>query len=339
MSMIPDQLRHSHPDIAHINFKSSKEMKRANSLLKIGRFGKIEEMTHRTSVAEHELRVTKQSIIFSKILLNFDVRLNLRKILFFADRHDDPEILTDDIDAETKRNATPEEKAKMDEEERMAVEKLDNIIPKPLCIRSFPQEFEEYKAQKTIEARIVNYFDKWDGLHEAIHEVVCGNNRKDFKQVILNYKLTLEELNEKNKDWQTDLKKIFGDDFFDFPDPDKLVSKSPNELDYKTAGTFIESVAKGNPKSYIFWLMFTKSLFRIDFLQFTFPGWMDKFPKELLQDIVRVKTKAPFKKTHSGLLIPSTEKDVFNPTFGESLEIDTLESRFDMASKILSGYF
>lgn len=328
-----------HPEIAHINFFSPEELERIRALHAIKRFGSIKEMTHRTSVAEHELRVMSHSFFFAKMLLAQELSIDLRKVSFFADHHDDPEIITGDISALVKRDASEEEKAKMEQDEKTAAEQVDRLVQKPFGLRDFPHEYNEYKSQESLEARIVNYADKWDGLHEAIHEVVCGENKEGFKKVIKDYKPIFEELNIENKDWLDKLKKVFGDDFFDFPDPEKLVPKSPEKLSYKTVGDFIKSIAEGNPRSYFFWLRFNKSLFKLDFLKHTFPGWMDKFPLEILQDIERVKNKAPLKKTHSGLWVPSAHIDIPNITFGESLKLDTLEVQLVMASEILSENF
>jgi len=296
-------------------------------------------MTHRTSVIDHELRVTKQFVVFSKALLALGIYVDLRKGLFYADHHDDPEIVTTDINPIKKRNATQGEKIKMEQDEKAAAREVDRLVQKPLGFDSFPREFEEYKSQKSLEARIVNYADKWDCLHEAIHEVVCGTNKNGFKEVINKYKSTFAELDEKNKNWQNMLKIALGDNFFDFPDPEKLVSRSPDKLEYKTAGGFIKSLAEGNPVSYFFWLRFNKSLFELDFLKYTFPGWINKFPHEILEDIERVRSKASFKKIQSGLFVPSSQIDIANLTFGESLKLNMLETQLAMASRIAGGNF
>lgn len=314
-----------HPDIAHINFFSREEIERATALHAIKRFQAIKEMTHRTSVLEHELRVSKHSIVFSRVLLALGIEVDLPRVLFFADHHDDVEIETGDISTPQKISASQEERVRIEEDEREAAKKVDHLIQKPLLFRSFPEEYEEYKSQKTLEARIVNYADKWDGLHEAIHEVVCGENPKDFKEVINGYRPTFEELGIKNKDWHDKLKVILDNDFFDFPDPEKLTLKSSEKLSYKTVGNFIKSIAEGNPRSYFFWLRSNKSVFGLDFLERTFPGWMDKFPQPTLKDIKRVRDKHPFKTTASGLWVPSTETNIGNLTFGESMELNIFE--------------
>lgn len=333
-TMASERVNLSHPEIAHISFYSREEMERIGALHALRRFSSIEKMTHRTSVAEHTLRVMTHSFFFTKMLLCQGVLVDLKKVNFFADHHDDPEIVTGDISTLKKRDASEEEKAKMEQDEKSAVSKVDRLIQKPLGFRDFPQEYEEYKSQKSLEAQIVNYLDKWDALHEAIHEVVCGENKEGFEQVIRDYRHLFEELNDKNRGWQDKLKTILGNDFFTVPDPDKLAPKFSEKLNYKTAGDFMRSLYDGNPRSYFFWLRFNKSLFKLDFLLRTFPGWMDKFPREILEDIERVRTKAPFKKMPSGLLIPSIEIDLSNLTFGESLGQDTLEVQLVMASQI-----
>lgn len=312
-------------DLAHIDWHSPEEVERAVRLNNILRFGTIEEMTHRTSVLVHEGRVAKGALVISRVLSAQGVAVDLKRVLFLADHHDDIEMETGDIPTPVKESATKEELKKMEEDERVAAEKIDHLVQKPLFFRSFPEEYEEYKSQKTIEARIVSYMDKWDGIHEAIHEVICGDNKETFREVIEKYKPLFVDLMDKNKDWQIKLKNIFGDDFFSVPDPEKLVSKMPIELDYTNVFNFMRSVAQDNPISYFFWLRFNKSLFRLDFLRFVFPGWIDKFPPIVLKDIERVRKKQPFKKSDSGLWVPSNQKNVGNLTFGESLEFDILE--------------
>lgn len=282
-----------HPDIAHIDFHSLEEGERIRRLSRIKRFGTIKEMTHRTSVLEHELRVSRHSTLFAKMLVAFGERMDLKRVLFFADHHDDPELETGDIATSKKRTASKEELSKMEDDERFVTQRIDHLVQKPLGFRSFPEEFAKYKSQKTLEARIVNYADKWDGLHEAIHEVVCGDNQEGFKKVV----------------------------------------------NYNKAIDFIKSIADGNPRSYFFWLRFNESLFGIEFLAYTFPGWIKKFPKEVLTDIERVRTKAPLKRRQSGLWVSSKEIDIFNPTFGESLTRDTLGIQLEMAARIASGRF
>ncbi len=336
--MSSEQFKHLPPiEIAHMDFYSPEQAERVERLHAIKRFGAIKEMTHRTSVWEHTLRVSKHSVLFSKILLVLGVNVDLRRVLFLADHHDDVEIETDDIPTPTKRSATKEQKTQMEADERAAARKVDRLVQKPWGFSDFPKTLEEYKAQKSLEARIVDYADKWDCLHEAVHEVVCGENKIGFKEVIYGYKPTFEDLNKRNEDWQEKLKSILGNDFFDFPDPEKLVPKSPEQLDYATVGNFIKSVAQGNPKSYFFWLRFNKSAFGLDFLKRTFPGWMDRFPQAILKDIERVKDQHPFKTTASGLWIPSTEINIGNLTFGESMKMDLLATQLIMAANLLSS--
>lgn len=252
--MTSEQLGGKINDITHIDFFSVEEVERAQRLHAIKRFGSIEKMTHRSNVFEHALRTSKHSKVFSSILIELGVEVDLGKVLFFADHHDDPEIemVQGDIPTPIKRSATPEERARMEQDERDGAQKVDRLVQKPFGFRAFPIEFKEYKSQKSLEARIVNYADKWDGLHEAVHEVVCGDNKGKFREVIREYKPVFEELNDKNKDWHERLKRLIGDDFFDVPDPDTLVPKLPEELGYKTAGDFMKSIAQGNPTSYFF---------------------------------------------------------------------------------------
>lgn len=192
-----------HPDIAHIDFASSLEIERGNRLHAIPRYGTIENMTHRTTVLLHAIRVANHAKFFARAFMTLSKNqqdIDLRKITFFGDHHDDPEMETGDIPTPLKITATDDEKRVMEANEKLAAAKVDRLVSKPLWARSFPEEFEEYKSQKSLEARMVNYADKWDGLQEAVHEVVCGDNKEKFKKVVEDYGDIFDELNQSNQD-------------------------------------------------------------------------------------------------------------------------------------------
>lgn len=316
--------RIEHPDLAHIDWFSSTEQERALALHGIPRFGTIENMTHRTSVLIHSLRVVQHTIFFSDILGISGLPVDQRKTLFMADHHDDAEIKTGDISGKINRNTSPSDNERIRKEERSAAQSIESIISKPKGFKNYyPTVYEELERQETLEAQIVQFADKWDGLHEAIHEVTCGENRQVFERVIEEYRPVFAKFRKDNEKWQGFIEQATGDpNFFAFPDPGKLASKTPGTLYYSSADSFIKSVAERTTTSYWYWLRCTKSFQRLDFLALTFPGWMDKFPKGILNDIARVKARLPYKETASGLLVPSTVTDPRNLTFGESLAFD-----------------
>ena len=306
-----------HPRMNHIDYFSAAEQVRTEELLAIPRYHKIEKMTHRTNDALHELRVTTLSVMASTMLLHLGVDHDQVEVIFKARHHDDAEIKTGDTPSPVKRNATPEERERMKEEEMKAIEELEWMIPKPKGFDNFAKPFGDYREQKGMVDRLINYWDKFDGLHEAIHEVICGDNPEAFKQVIREYEPTFQELTAANQDWMPLLEKFLGRGFFKFPDPDTLpTGRKPEDLDYTNARKFMLSVAEGAPDSYVHWLYMNQFNFRVDFLPRTFPGWRYDWPAHVEQDIKEVQEKSPYRTTASGLLVPRNPQ---NPTFAETL--------------------
>ena len=314
-----------HPDVAHIDWFSANELKRALLLRNTPRYTAIENMTHRQSVLEHSVRVANSASLLAQLLYSKGFDIDPRRALFMGDHHDDPEILTGDIPSPVKRNATGQEKERLETGEKLASMLVENLIAKPRSIpRFFPDIFQELKDQQTLESRVVNFADQWDGLSEAIREVICGDFPEPFVRVIEDYRPVFVNLLETNKEWLARISEIFGENTFAFPDPSSLVPKNLDDLDYNSGDSFIDSITAGNPKTYRLWLRFHKALFRINFLSAIFPGWINKFPKAVLNDIESVKSGTETRT--SGLVVPR-QLDISNVTFGQSLALDTFSFR------------
>lgn len=338
--MTPDRPRIGvipHPDWDHINWYSEQELVRAAYML-IPRYHAIEEMTHRTTVLHHALRVQATSIHFSQMLLNLGVEIHQPKIIFLSDHHDDCEMVTGDIPTPVKTNATPEEREQIDGKEREAALLVEDLVAKPKFIPSFQVVVDEFREQRTIEARVVKFADKWDGLQEAVHEVVTGTNKDGFKQVIREYEPKFRDLREQNRDWQDIVSQIIGEAFFEFPDPESLSPKTIPQLSFRTPEDFIESLCQGNPVGFRYWLIFNRIAFGLDFLKQVFPGWMGAFPSNVLEDIERVRQGRPRKRA-SGLILPSTYIDPNEVDFGEPLlqmTIDDTLTEIDELAEVIN---
>ena len=315
MAMLPEL------DLTYFGSPSPEDIDRDAGLFGIRRFGAIAEMAQRTTVLDHSIRVMSISVRFAEMLLALGVKMDMPRIIFISPHHDDPEIKTGDYPTPVKTHATPEERARMDAEELEAAAAIEHLVAKPSFVRSFSEIMAEYRQQATVEDRLVNFVDKFDGLNEAIHEVVTGTNKVGFRQVIEEYRPIFTKLREKNRDWQEVVENFVGPNFFDFPDPDSLTPKSIEDVNFSTAGRFIESIAAGNPDSYKLWLIFGKAAFRLRFLEHFLPAWTNLIPKPVLDDITRVKHGEP------RIILPRSYTD--RPTFGESLALEETLNRID----------
>lgn len=316
-----------HPDIEHVDFFGPEQVDRATKLYLIPRYNSIPVMTHRTNLLVHSVRVTGHAQLLSNILIARGVYVDEPKLFYMADRHDDAEIVTGDIPTPVKRSATPEQKAEMKKAEKEAASQVGPMIEGPRSVPDFfPSIYDEYEERKSLEARIANFADKWDGFEEAEHEVVCGENRAKFEEVALAYHADLERLVVANQDWMPDVVAVLGDAFTTWVDPITFLAKTPENLDYTNIGTFYKSLSEGTSSSYKWWLRFNMDHFSgsLDFLSNTFPGWIERFPEEVLDDIDRVKMGLP-RLNNAGLWLPPDYRtDPDNPTFGESLRSNLL---------------
>lgn len=305
-----DRRAEQYSQVHELDWFSDKEAKRMSALKEIPRYGAIINMTHRTNIGLHSLRVSNLAALYCEMLETAGVSVDRRKAYFMADHHDDAEIITGDIPTPVKQNATPEQKRQIEEEEIAAVLLQEGTFTYHPGFSSFyPEIYNEYRQKQTIEARIVNYADKSDGLHEAVHEVVCGDYPEVFKPVIKAYQPAFEKLINDNQDWMSIIEGIIGNPCFEFPKSDKLIAVKPDILDYRSVNLMITSIARGKSSSYLFWLGAAQSVFKAGFLKDVFPGWRNKLPDRIESYANLADQGLPFGLRNIGLTLPSGSKD------------------------------
>ncbi len=103
--------------------------------------------------------------------------------------HDDPEIVTGDVQLYRKEQMTEGEQRVLQEREAAAVEQLCARFPFSIDAYPYQELLIAAKEKKSLEAQIVSYCDKFDGFGEALHEVFAGN------------RCFLRPVEGTNKDW------------------------------------------------------------------------------------------------------------------------------------------
>lgn len=328
--------RLQHPDYIHMDWFSPENLARDRALDEIKRFSSIAEMTHRPTVGAHSLKVPFYGLYMSQACMELGIELDQPRIVYMGQHHDDSEIITGDIPTPVKRSASPAQKREMESNEADALKILETSTQKPTWTESIEELINEYKRQKTLESRIVNYFDKWDGLHEAVNEVVCGDNVTDFRDVIEDYRPILNNLNKKNNDWQRKISALIGDEIFEVPDPNRLVPKKASDIDFSNVFAMSASIADKNPSSYKWWLLMNGSIFKTFFFKYTLPGWEKSLPTSMQEDIDRATVKQDVlivrslfsdsdpqfdieTFTRTGLIVPKKFDYEIGTSLGESL--------------------
>jgi len=332
------EYRIPHPNIAHINFSSEENLQRGEELADLPRFQEV-EMTQRTTVMHHSLRVNIEGTVIADILLEAGVRVDQEKVMFMSDYHDDAERKdpAGDIPTSTKAQWTKEERAEFERRETEIIKGLEPSLDKPAWAKSAEALFTEYREGKTLEARLIQYLDKWDGMNEATHELICGDNMTDFVPILHRYQGRLLELEEKNADWLPVVRDFLGVDIFRVPEPPELHKKTVGNLDFTNADSLLGSVCDGNPKSYLWWMALSKAVYRRYFLEFTFPGWMDKMPQPIIAAIDAIKEGHDFVATPSGLLVVSDETTKAM-MFAKSLDQNHLSKILEKIEIVGEGY-
>ncbi len=106
-----------------------------------------------------------------KVFSAFNVEFARR----MAITHDDPEIITGDIQLYRKEQMTEKERRELQEREAAAIGQL--CARSPFSIDGYPygELLQGANEKKILEAQVVSYCDKFDGFGEALHEVFAGN--------------------------------------------------------------------------------------------------------------------------------------------------------------------
>lgn len=132
-------------------------------------------MFYRTTDWMHSWRVLAhlENIIplATKSFSSFNVEFARR----IAITHDDPEIITGDIQLYRKEQMNETERKELEEQERGAIEQLCARFPFSIDGYPYRELLQIAKEKRIIEAQVVSYCDKFDGFGEALHEVFAGN--------------------------------------------------------------------------------------------------------------------------------------------------------------------
>jgi 5'-deoxynucleotidase YfbR-like HD superfamily hydrolase len=302
------EARPPHPRIDRAPFLKTHSHKRLGQLLDVPRFQGA-EMTQRTSVLHHTLRVTGSTAIISEILLEAGTPIDQFKAMYMADMHDDPERSdpAGDIPTPVKRQWTDEERRKFKEREIEAIRNSGEELDIPSWVESAADLFTEYREGQTLEARVVNYLDKWDAVNEVTHELVAGDNQAEFAQILERYRAIMAELETPNSDWLPIVRDFLGTDVFTVPNLTDIHKKTVQDLSFESSDSLISSLCKDNPQGYFFWIALNRVVHNINFLDLTFPGWVEQIPPQIQQAIEAVKQRKDFLATPSGLIIASGE--------------------------------
>lgn len=147
---------------------------REQGLKDIKRYSYFDVMMYRTDVWMHTQRVLwilEEIIPIAQKYVQFDPE----KARINALVHDDEELVTGDVQAILKSLMSEEEKKKLSEKEREAIDILVEKYPKIVHGHEYKELLKNAKNKDTIEAQLVTYCDKLDGLMESLHEVYAGN--------------------------------------------------------------------------------------------------------------------------------------------------------------------
>lgn len=320
------------PTIAHINFGSKDNLKRAEELTSIPRFQGT-EMEQRTTDGEHIIRVIGFSTIASEALLESGFPINQSIVMWNADYHDEPERGTGDVITPVKMAMTAQEKEAFDAWEMEIMHELEETLDKPTWAQSAAGIYEKYRRKDTVEARLVNFFDKWDASNEAVHELICGGAGKDFDVILGRYQKIIADLREKNQDWLPIVENFFGEGIFSVPTREEIQRRQLEDVKFDTVGSFLNSIIEGNPDSYGLWLGFNSYFWSTAFIERTFPGWVDKIPQPIIRAARLVEAGISEYRTPAGLII-DTDETRRAMRFAESMKVRSTLSLLEWVEEI-----
>ncbi len=147
---------------------------REEKLKQIYRYQYFNVMYYRSDLWMHTHRVLwllEEIIPLAKKSINFDTE----KARALALVHDDPEMLTGDIQAIVKLRMTKEEKDKMEEDDLRAIDELTKNYPKEVNGYNYRELLRHSAKKDCIEAKLVSYVDKIDAYCESLHDLYAGN--------------------------------------------------------------------------------------------------------------------------------------------------------------------
>ncbi len=153
---------------------------REEALDMIKRFGEArwDVMFYRTTVLSHSRRIAfllDNIAAYAKEVYGTCFRASLALILALV--HDDAEIVTGDVQLYRKERMTPEQRQAHDAGEIAAIDVLTRRWPDRIASFNYRWLLLAAKEKSCLEAQLVSYLDKLDGMCEALHEVFAGNKR------------------------------------------------------------------------------------------------------------------------------------------------------------------
>lgn len=159
-------------DIDFSQFKGREE-----NLKQIIRYHKYTPMFYRTNLLIHTRRLVWMIEEFAEQILAVYPNWNVEKSRTLASIHDDPEIITGDIQFGSKLNMSKDERKKLSNQEIAAIDLLKEKFPETINNFSYSDLLYEYENLQpdNLEGTIVKYFDKLDAFCEAYHELFAGN--------------------------------------------------------------------------------------------------------------------------------------------------------------------
>lgn len=149
---------------------------REEALSQIYRYNLYKVMFYRDSLLSHSRRVfllVKEILPYA--VKAFGKKFDGDKALLMALIHDDPEIITGDIQMGNKDRMSWQELKKIEKNEMRAVEVLTQRFPAKIGKYVYKELLTAVFKVEGLEAQIVKYFDKFDALGEASHEAFAGN--------------------------------------------------------------------------------------------------------------------------------------------------------------------
>ncbi len=159
---------------------------RERDLRGVKRYGKFPVMFYRTDLSIHSRRVELLLESFIALAEKLYPGFDARKARLIARHHDDYELQPiGDIPLQLKLQMGEEQLSELENREIQAAEEM---------ARSYPRTVGEYRYLELLlhairkdckEAQLVSVADKFDGLCEALHEVLAGNII--FVEAVINY--------------------------------------------------------------------------------------------------------------------------------------------------------
>lgn len=151
---------------------------REEGLERQGRYSIFKTMWYRTNDLIHSRRIAWLMMdVLPYAELVYGTEFDPVKALLLAICHDDAEILTGDPQAGHKAIMTPEERALLKQKELRAIDTLSAGFPKMVEGYVYRDLLLEAAHPTSLEAQVMKWCDKFEGLAEAMHEVFAGHVR------------------------------------------------------------------------------------------------------------------------------------------------------------------